>query len=102
VVIDQKQLYLIFEYLDKDLRAYMEALGTKMMEPLKVKKFLYQMLAGIADCHMKRIIHRDLKPANILLDASGTPPFIQTTLKLRISAWPAHTPSPSVLTRRRL
>lgn len=43
-------------------------LGPKMMEPIKVKKFLYQMLSGIADCHMKRIIHRDLKPANILLD----------------------------------
>jgi len=41
------------------------------MEPLKVKKFLYQMLAGIADCHAKRIIHRDLKPANILLDSNG-------------------------------
>lgn len=71
MVIDQKQLYLIFEYLDKDLKAYMDNLGNKSIEPIKVKKFLYQMLAGIADCHMKRIIHRDLKPANILLDLSG-------------------------------
>jgi serine/threonine protein kinase len=38
---------------------------------MKVKKFLYQMLSGIADCHMKRIIHRDLKPANILIDRNG-------------------------------
>lgn len=29
------------------------------------------MLAGVADCHMKRVIHRDLKPANILLDKNG-------------------------------
>jgi len=49
----------------------MDGLGTRTMEPIKVKKFLYQMLAGIADCHMKRIIHRDLKPANILLDNNG-------------------------------
>jgi len=48
----------------------MEGLGSKMIEPIKAKKFLYQMLAGIADCHMKRIIHRDLKPANILLDSN--------------------------------
>ena len=68
VVIDNKQLYLIFEYLDKDLKTYIETLGPKGMEPIKVKKLLYQMLAGIADCHLKRIIHRDLKPANILLD----------------------------------
>ena len=46
----------------------MEGLGPKLMETIKIKKFLYQMLAGIADVHMKRIIHRDLKPANILLD----------------------------------
>ena len=72
MVIDNKQLYLVFEYLDKDLKTYMDNLGpSKMMEPLKVKKFLYQMLSGIADCHMKRIIHRDLKPANILLDNQG-------------------------------
>ena len=72
MVIDNKQLYLVFEYLDKDLKTYMDNLGpSKMMEPLKVKKFLYQMLSGIADCHMKRIIHRDLKPANILIDNQG-------------------------------
>ena len=31
VVIEHKQLYLIFEYLDKDLKAYMEGLGPKML-----------------------------------------------------------------------
>lgn len=41
------------------------------MEPMKVKKMLYQILSGIAECHCKRIIHRDLKPANLLLDAQG-------------------------------
>lgn len=72
MVIDQKQLYLVFEYLEKDLKCYMESLGKHtMIEPSKVKKFLYQILEGIADCHMKRIIHRDLKPANILLDSKG-------------------------------
>jgi serine/threonine protein kinase len=62
---------LVFEYLEKDLRTYIDSLGNRSMEPLKVKKYLYQMLAGIADCHTKRIIHRDLKPANILLDNNG-------------------------------
>lgn len=54
------------------------------MEPIKVKKFLHQMLSGIADCHMKRIIHRDLKPANILIDRAGRHLFIQTIWKLEI------------------
>lgn len=59
----------------------MEGLGTKMMDMIKIKKFLYQMLAGIADCHLKRIIHRDLKPANILLDNNGILLLIKITSK---------------------
>lgn len=77
-MIDQKQLYLIFEYVDRDLKSYLESLGPKFMEPFKVKvgcrltqKIIYQILSGIADCHVKRIIHRDLKPANILIDKNG-------------------------------
>ena len=69
--MDQKQLYLIFEYVEKDLKYYLESLGKEQMDPLKVKKLLYQLLSGIADCHMKRVIHRDLKPANILIDKNG-------------------------------
>lgn len=72
MIIDNKQLYLVFEYADKDLKKYMENLNEGNMDPQKIKKFLYQLLAGIADCHMKRIIHRDLKPANILIDKNGT------------------------------
>lgn len=69
MIIDKKQLYLVFEYVDRDLKLYIENLGpSKTIEPAKVKKFLYQMLSGIAEVHMRRIIHRDLKPANILID----------------------------------
>ena len=55
------------------------------MDTLKIKKYLHQMLSGIADCHMKRIIHRDLKPANILIDVTGgICNFIQRISKLVI------------------
>jgi serine/threonine protein kinase len=90
VVIDQKQLYLIFEYVDRDLKSYLESLGNKFMESYKIKVtivFIYQILSGIADCHVKRVIHRDLKPANILVDKTGTINLIQTTLKLPILDW---------------
>lgn len=69
VIIDQKRLYLVFEYGDCDLKSYLERLPTStFIEPQRVKKLIYQLLSGIADCHIKRIIHRDLKPANLLLD----------------------------------
>jgi serine/threonine protein kinase len=93
VVIDQKQLYLIFEHMDKDLRKEIENLGSKFLEPIKIKKYLYQMLAGIADCHLKRIIHRDLKPANILLDNNGTRNVIKIASKSQTLG--SHAPSPS-------
>lgn len=71
------------------------------MEPVKVKKFLYQMLAGIADCHAKRIIHRDLKPANILLDTNGNLSMTQITLRLLTLDWQEPTLSLLDLTLRR-
>lgn len=60
----------------------MENLNEGPMDLQKVKKFLYQLLAGIADCHMKRIIHRDLKPANILIDKNGNSILIIENLKI--------------------
>ena len=39
-----------------------------MLDPIKIKKFMFQLLSGISECHMRRIIHRDLKPANLLID----------------------------------
>jgi len=59
----------VFEYVDKDLRCYLEALEKKeMLDAGIVRKFMFQLLSGIAECHMRRIIHRDLKPANLLID----------------------------------
>jgi len=65
----KSKLYLIFEYLDKDLKAYMDSGG--QMDSRLVKSYLYQMLKGIAFCHSHRILHRDLKPQNLLIDTEG-------------------------------
>jgi len=72
VVIEDKKLYLVFEFLDKDLKAVLESLGKEeFLDPQLVKKFLYQILQGTAACHARRILHRDLKPQNILIDKTG-------------------------------
>jgi len=63
------KLYLIFEYLNKDLKAYMDS-GAQM-DSILVKSYLHQMLKGIAFCHSHRILHRDLKPQNLLIDTEG-------------------------------
>uniref|UniRef100_A0A0C4DI15 Cyclin-dependent kinase 1 n=1 Tax=Fusarium oxysporum (strain Fo5176) TaxID=660025 RepID=A0A0C4DI15_FUSOF len=83
-------LYLVFEFLDIDLKRYMETLPASDggrgkvlpegslaylmqlgMDDMVVRKFMYQLCAGVKYCHSYRILHRDLKPANLLIDKEG-------------------------------
>ncbi|KAL6941604.1 Cyclin-dependent kinase catalytic subunit [Hanseniaspora osmophila] len=72
VYSDSHKLYLVFEFLDLDLKRYMESipkdqtLGDKI-----VKRFMLQMCKGIEYCHAHRILHRDLKPQNLLINKEG-------------------------------
>lgn len=68
VVHSEKKLYLVFEYLDLDLKKHMDSHPNFGANHQLVKYYLYQMLQGIAYCHSHRVLHRDLKPQNLLLD----------------------------------
>ncbi|KAL5114605.1 Cyclin-dependent kinase catalytic subunit [Pleosporales sp. CAS-2024a] len=84
---DGHKLYLVFEFLDCDLKKYMEALpvsqggrghalpeGTGLfgkplsMDDAMVRKFMMQLCQGVRYCHAHRVLHRDLKPQNLLID----------------------------------
>lgn len=71
VVHQEGKLYLVFEYLDQDLKRYLDATKGKITK-LLVKSYLYQILSGIAWCHAHRVLHRDLKPQNLLIDKHGS------------------------------
>ena len=87
---DGHKLYLVMEYLDLDLKRYMEALpvseggrgkalpdgnmmdmGRLGLSDAMVKKFMSQLVQGIRYCHSHRVLHRDLKPQNLLIDREG-------------------------------
>ena len=68
VVHEDRKLHLVFEYLDLDLKKHMDTDPRAYKDALRVKRYLYQMLDGIAYCHSHRILHRDLKPQNLLID----------------------------------
>jgi len=64
------KLFLVFDFVDKDLKKYMDAIKGKM-HPMLVKSYLYQLIRGMAFCHAHRVLHRDLKPQNLLIDKEG-------------------------------
>ncbi|XPS69775.1 Cyclin-dependent kinase [Ascochyta lentis] len=84
---DGHKLYLVCEYLDLDLKKYMDALpisdggrGKTLPEGCSVhlglgdvviKKFMMQLCQGVRYCHSHRVLHRDLKPQNLLIDKDG-------------------------------
>ncbi|CAG8704630.1 7317_t:CDS:2, partial [Racocetra persica] len=69
-ILQEKNLYLVFEYCDMDLRKYLD--GAPFGLPVDIiKKFTFQLLCGIKYCHSRRILHRDLKPQNLLIGLDG-------------------------------
>jgi len=87
---DGHKLYLVFEFLDLDLKKYMESLpvsdggrGKALPEGTGeslhrlglgdaiIKKFMSQLCEGVRYCHSHRVLHRDLKPQNLLINRDG-------------------------------
>jgi cyclin-dependent kinase len=63
-------LYIIFQYLDCDLKAFMiakQGKGNGLSIKL-AKEFCFQLLLGLKHCHEQGIMHRDLKPQNLLVE----------------------------------
>ncbi|GAA96702.1 uncharacterized protein L969DRAFT_90637 [Mixia osmundae IAM 14324] len=68
----ESKLMLVFEFMDLDLKKYMDSQGDRgALEPGVVRSFMYQLLKGTAFCHENRVLHRDLKPQNLLINKRG-------------------------------
>ncbi|KAK1562794.1 hypothetical protein Q3G72_017202 [Acer saccharum] len=70
----ETELWLVFEFLDSDLKEHMESgfendsCMIKVSGNLCFQKFLYQILCAVSFCHSHKILHRDLKPENFLVN----------------------------------
>ncbi|XP_054664541.1 cyclin-dependent kinase 16 isoform X2 [Grus americana] len=58
-------LTLVFEYLDRDLKQYLDDCGSV------ISMHNVKLLRGLAFCHRHKVLHRDLKPQNLLLSRRG-------------------------------
>jgi cyclin-dependent kinase len=70
VVHTERKLTLVFEFLDQDLKKYLDVCDSGLEMPI-LKSFLYQLLTGVAYCHHHRVLHRALKPPNLLINREG-------------------------------
>ena len=70
VIHTENKLMLVFEYMDKDLKKYMDTYGAPLPSD-KIKSFMFQLLRGVAFCHERHVLHRDLKPQNLLINKKG-------------------------------
>ncbi|XP_064156568.1 cyclin-dependent kinase 18-like [Anguilla rostrata] len=70
IIHTDQSLTLVFEYLDSDLKQYLDNCGS-LMSMHNAKIFMFQLLRGLSYCHKRKILHRDLKPQNLLINDRG-------------------------------
>ncbi|KAI8332492.1 serine/threonine-protein kinase pef1 [Chlamydoabsidia padenii] len=74
VIHTENKLILVFEFMDQDLKKYMDTNARAThgaLDVTSIRQFMFQLLKGIAYCHENRVLHRDLKPQNLLINKRG-------------------------------
>ncbi|PAV65843.1 hypothetical protein WR25_13519 isoform B [Diploscapter pachys] len=71
VIYADLSLYLVFEFIDRDLKDLLDSAPNKQLSLAHVQSFTHQLLQALAYCHTRRVIHRDLKPQNMLVKKNG-------------------------------
>ena len=63
---NNRDLYLVFEYMETDLHAVIRA---NILQEVHKQYIMYQSLKALKYMHSAKLVHRDLKPSNLLLNS---------------------------------
>ncbi|KAM3134737.1 hypothetical protein pb186bvf_013212 [Paramecium bursaria] len=77
VYISTKYTYLVFKYMERNLKQI-------KMDHIEIQLVLQQVLKGISYIHQCDIIHRDIKQENIMLDENNKVKIIDFGLSQRV------------------
>ena len=59
VIHTESKLMLVFEFMEQDLKRYMDVHGNRgALDPVTVRSFVFQLLKGTAFSHETRELHR--------------------------------------------
>ncbi|XP_059628473.1 cell division control protein 2 homolog isoform X5 [Cornus florida] len=82
---------LVFDYLDINLKKFMDTHSETAKNPHVIKRFLHQILSALAYCHSHNILHQNLKPQYLFIDSS------KRILKLAFRLFPTEFQSAGVV-----
>ncbi|GFR46034.1 hypothetical protein Agub_g7503 [Astrephomene gubernaculifera] len=63
---NDRDLYLVFEYMETDLHAVIRA---NILEEVHKQYIMYQLFKALKYMHSGELLHRDIKPSNLLLNS---------------------------------
>lgn len=66
---NNKDVYLVFEFMEADLH---NVISEDILKDVHIRFIIYQMAKALKYLHTGFIIHRDLKPSNILVNSNCT------------------------------
>ena len=77
MITDKKQLYLVFEFVEKDLKTYIESLGSKIIEPLKLKVVVVILRDSFIRCWQ---VSLNVIQKGLFIEISNQPTFSLTKM----------------------